>query len=119
MNPIVFANIEGKPKHQDAYLGDVISAGGLETSVEATITHRQGKIRAEMFDVKVIMEDFMLQAVDGMAGSIDVWEQGIYAKLLANCGRWVVSGKPALWQLNQMQDSQLYSCPLSTPLPAL
>ena len=36
-NPIVFGNFQCKPKTQDLYLGDVISAGGLEASVQATI----------------------------------------------------------------------------------
>ena len=68
------------------------------------------------------MEDFRLQAVGGMAGAIDVWEMGICTKLLANCGSWVGVGKPALRQLNQLQDSYLrmvYSCPPSTPIPSL
>ena len=57
-----------------------------------------------------------------MAGAIDVWEMGICTKLLANCGSWVACGKPAFRQLNLLQDSYLrmvYSCPPSTPIPAL
>ena len=68
------------------------------------------------------MEDFRLQAVGGMAGAIDVWEMGICAKLLANCGSWVACGKPAFRQLNLLQNSYLrmvYACPSSTPIPAL
>jgi hypothetical protein len=120
--PIVFGNFQCKPKQQDKYLGDMISSAGLEASVKATICSRQGKIKAEMFEMKAIMEDFRLQAVGGMAGAIDVWEMGICAKLLANCGSWVAIGKEAFKQLNQLQDSYLrmtYSCPPSTPLPAL
>ena len=98
----------------------MIFSAGLEASVEATICNRQGKIKAEMFEMKAIMEDIRLQAVGGMA--IDVWEMGICAKLLANCGSWVAIGKEAFKQLNQLQDSHLrmtLSCPPSTPLPAL
>ena len=72
--------------------------------------------------MKAIMEDFRLQAVGGMAGAIDVWEMGICAKLLANCGSWVAIGKKAYKQLNELQNSYLrmtYSCPPSTPLPSL
>ena len=72
--------------------------------------------------MKATMEDFRLQAVGGIAGAIDVWEMGICSKLLANCGSWVEIGKPALKQLNQLQESYLrmvYSCPPSTPIPAL
>ena len=73
----------------------MISSAGLEASVEATICNRQGKIKAEMYEMKAIMEDFRLQAVGGMAGAIDVWEMGICTKLLANCGTWVAIGKKA------------------------
>ena len=100
----------------------MISAKGLEGSAQATISHTQGKVRGEMFEMKAIMEDFRLQAVVGMAGAIDVWELGISKKLLANCGSWVAIGKPAFKQLNQLQDSYLrmvYSCPPSTPIPSL
>ena len=52
IKPIIFGSFQCKPKLQDLYLGDVISAGGLEAIVEATISHRQGKIRGEMFEMK-------------------------------------------------------------------
>ena len=57
-----------------------------------------------------------------MAGAIDAWEMGICTKLVANCGSWVACGKPAIRQLNLLQDSYLhmvYACPPSTPIPAL
>ena len=120
--PIIFGSFQCKPKTEDMYLGDRISALGLEASVEATIAHRQGKIKGEMYEMKSIMEDFRLQAVGGMAGAIDLWEMGICTKLLANCGSWVGASKQAFKQLNLLQDSYLrmtYSCPPSTPIPAL
>ena len=64
----------------------MIAAKGLEASAQATINHRQGNVRGEMYEMKAIMEDFRLQAVGGMAGAIDVWELGIFNKLLANGG---------------------------------
>ena len=99
-----------------------ISADGMEASVEATINHRQRKIKGEIYEMKSLMEDFRLQAVGGMAGSIDVWEMGVSTKLLANCGSWVACGKIAFKQLNLLQNSYLrmvYACPPSTPVPAL
>jgi hypothetical protein len=68
-----------------------------------------------MYEMKAIMEDFR-------PGAIDVWEMGICAKLLANCGSWVAIRKKAFKQLNELQNSYLrmtYSCPPSTPIPAL
>jgi hypothetical protein len=47
-NPIVFGSFICQPKKQDVCLGDVISADGMVASVEATINHRQGKIKGEM-----------------------------------------------------------------------
>ena len=121
-NPIIFGSFQWSPKFEDMYLGDKISAKGLEaSSVEATIAQRQGKIRCEMYKMKAIIEDFRLQAVGGMAGAIDVWEMGISPKLLANSGSWVGAGKPAFRQLNQLQDSYLrmvYTYPPSTIIPS-
>ena len=57
--------------------------------------------------MKSIIEDFRLQAIGGMAGAIDVWEVGICAKLLGNCGSWVGIGEKALKHLNQLQESYL------------
>ena len=111
-----------KPKKQDVYIGDVISTEGLEASVEATIHHRMGKVKGAMFAQKAVIEDFRLQAVDGMAGAIDIWEHAICQTLLANCGSWVGIGKEALKTLKELQHSYLrmvYSCPPSTPIPAL
>ena len=71
-NPIIFGSFQCQPKSEDMYLGDKISSQGLEASVMATIAHRQGKIKAEMYEMKAIMEDFRLQAIGGMAGAIDV-----------------------------------------------
>ena len=88
-SPVVFGGFQCKPKQEDKYLGDMISSKGLEASVQATITQRQGKVRGDMFEMKAIMEDFRLQAVGGMAGAIDIWEMSICTKLLAYCGSWV------------------------------
>ena len=48
--PIIFGSFKCKPKDEDMYLGDRISALGLE----ATIAHRQGKIKGEMYEMKSI-----------------------------------------------------------------
>ena len=39
-NPIMFGNFELKFKESYVYLGDVISAGGLEANILETIAHR-------------------------------------------------------------------------------
>ena len=55
-----------------SYLDDMISAGGLEASIKATIAKRAGKIRGAMFETKAIMEDFQLQAIGGIVGAWDI-----------------------------------------------
>ena len=75
-----------------------------------------------MYESKAIMEDFRMQATGGMAGAWDIWERAILPSLLANCGSWVKIPKKALKTLNETQSLYcrlIYSCPDSTPIPAL
>ena len=109
-------------KEEVLYLGDTITTQGLEANIEATIAHRQGEIKVELYEMKAIMENFLLQAVGGMAGGVDVLDMGISIKLLANSGSRVGVGKAAFKQLNNIQDSYLrmvHSCPPTNPIPSL
>ena len=52
----------------------------------------------------------------------NIWEKSIVPSLLANCGSWVAISKTALKTLNSLQNlfcRLIYSCPDSTPIPAL
>jgi hypothetical protein len=121
-NPIMFGEITCKQKESEVYLGDVISAGGLEASVEMTIQRRLGLVRGAMYETKAIMEDYRMQAVGGMSGAWTIWERAICPKLLNNCGSWQGIGKTAISILNKVQNEYLrmiYSCPSSTPTPGL
>ena len=63
-----------------------------------------------------------MQAVGGMMGAWDIWEMAIVPKLLANCGSWVEISKSAIKQLEETQNLYcrlVFSCPSSTPKPAL
>ena len=121
-NPIMFGDFQVKSKEEDVYLGDVISARGLEASIEATIRKRSGKVKGEMFKVKAIMSDFRMQAVGGMAGAWDLWESAILPSLLNNCSSWIGATKKTTNLLNEYQNMYLrmiYSCPPSSPLISL
>ena len=121
-SPVMFGNFQTKFVANEVYLGDVISAQGLEDSVNLTIERRAGKIKGSMYESKSIIEDFRMQAVGGMAGAWDLWETAIIPSLLANCGSWVGIGKSIYHTLNELQYTYLrmiYSCPPSTPLLAL
>ena len=75
-----------------------------------------------MYETSAIMEDYRLQAVGGMSGAWTIWERAICPKLLNNCGTWVGVSKDTIKSLNKTQNDYLktiYSCPSSTPVPAL
>ena len=80
-NPIMFGDFQVKSKEEDVYLDDVISARGLEASIEATIRKRSGKVKGDMFEAKAIMSDHRMQAVGGMTGAWDLWESAIIPSL--------------------------------------
>ena len=121
-NPVKFGNFVCKPSASEIYLGEVIHSQGLEAGVEATINNRLGKVRRAMFKAKALMEDFRLQAISGMEGAWIIWEKSIIPTLLSGCGSWVGIGQKTYEKVDQIQNeylSMIYSCPPSTPKPAL
>ena len=83
---------------------------------------RVARAQGAMFEAKSLIQDFRMQALGGMEGAWDLWNSGICASVLANCGSWVKLTKKAVGQLEECQNQYLrmiYSCPPSTPLPAL
>ena len=120
--PLQFGEFEMKEKDQDVYLGDVLSSRGLAASVEATIALRMGRIKFSMYETAAILKDWRMQCVGGMMGAWDIWEMSIIPSLLAKCGTWVEISQRAIDTLDGLQDlycSLVYSCPGSTPKPAL
>jgi hypothetical protein len=100
----------------------MISSGGLAASVEATISSRLAKTKGAIFEADAIMKDFRMQVIGGMQGACEIWERAIIPSLLANCGSWVGISKTALKTLDGLQNlfcRLAFSCPGSTPLPAL
>ena len=102
-HPVMFGSFKVKFVSQEVYLGDVISAQGLEDSIQLTIERRAVKVRGAMYETNAIMEDFRMQAVGGMAGAWDLWETAMIPSLLANCGSWVGMGKKSYNLLNELQ----------------
>ena len=94
----------------------------LAASTRATVDKRIARARGAIREVKSVMEDFRRQAIGGMAGAWDLWKAGICASLLANSGTWVKLNKEEVKKLNDLFHEflrNIYSCPPSTPLPAL
>ena len=121
-SPLMFGDFQMSEKEQDIYSGDTISSKGLSASVEATITKRIGKIKGTMYEVASIMSDYRMQAMGIMQVAWKIWERSLIPSLLANCGSWVKISKASLKTLNNLQSLYcrlIYSCPDSTPVPAL
>ena len=122
MAPLRFGDFEMLEKGEYEYLGDVISSGGLAASVEATIARRLTKTKGSIYETAPILKDLRMQVVGGMVGAFDIWERAIIPSLLANCGSWVGISQKAVKTLTELQNllcRLIYSCPGSTPLPAL
>jgi hypothetical protein len=121
--PIMLGDQVTQPSEAKVYLGDVLAEGSsLAASTEATAMRNMARCRGALYEVRSIMEDFRIQAIGGMAGAWDLWEAGICSSLLANCSTWVKISTDTIKKLNQFQNQYLrliYSCPPSTPLPAL
>ena len=121
-DPLRFGDLDLSEKSEGAYLGDIISSGGLAASIEATIASRLAKTKGAIFETAAIMKDFRMQVVGGLQGAFDIWERAIIPSLMANSGSWVAINKSALKTLTELQNlfcRLAYSCPGSTPLPAL
>ena len=121
-SPLMFGSFEMKEKEQDIYLGDALNGKGLAASVEDTINRRIGKAKGLIYEVAAIMKDHRMQAMGGMQVAWEICERSLVPALLANCGSWVRIPKSALKTLNNTQNiycKLIYSCPDSTPLPAL
>ena len=121
-DPIKFGDFKVKVVDEEVYLGDVISARGLEASIDGTVRKRLGKVRGAMYECRAVMSDYRMQAVGGMAGAWDLWEHAMLPSLLNNCSSWIGMSRKNVVLLNEQQNMYLrmiYSCPPSTPLLAL
>ena len=102
--PLKFGNFSMLEKQQDVYLGDILNTNGLSGSVEATVSHRLGKVKGAIYEAAAILEDYRMQAIGGMLGAWDIWEKAIVPKLLANCGSWVEIDSSTIKLLEETQN---------------
>lgn len=111
-----------KTREKEKWLGDWFHASGLAGSVEETIKQREPKIKAAIFEVVGLIEDFNLQALGGIKCAVEIWEASIIPSLLNNSETWTKCDKNCLKRLN---DLQLLFCwtllqvPVGTPWPSL
>ena len=71
------------------YLGEEIHESGLEASIDATITARQGKIRGSIQALAALWGDHRMQLVGSTLGALDMYESCIVSSLLNNAEVWV------------------------------
>ena len=121
-DPIYFGEFETKNKKEEKWLGDQFSDEGLKQSVEATIKKRSGKIKAAIFEVKQIIEDFRMQSVGGLLGALDIWEMAVVQSLLNNSEVWVDISEESTKTLGDLQNlflGLILDAPRTTGKPAL
>ena len=122
INPIKFDGFETKRKKMDKYLGEMFHEEGLAASVNASIDDRMGKVKASMYEVAAIVDDFRMQAVGGMVSAWELWNLAIIPSLLSNCGVWTEISEKAVERLEDLQNvfiRRVLQVPVSTPKVSL
>jgi hypothetical protein len=120
--PIMFGKVELKKKAEVTYLGDVVSEDGLSACADATISAREGKVKAAILELKSVCEDYRMDVVGGMLAAIDLFNVCIVSSLLSNSGTWIGIKLKSIERLDALQNMfvcQLLHLPPSTPRVAL
>ena len=74
---IMIGQQELKQEKCVTYLGEEIHEDGLEASIDATITARQGKIRGSIHALAALWGDYRMQVVGSTLGALDMFESCI------------------------------------------
>ena len=87
-NPLMFGQFQVRQREYDRYLGQTLHSGGLESSAEATVMERVGRVKGATMEIKSIIEEFQMQAMGGMVAAWELWERAIIPSLLSGAGTW-------------------------------
>ena len=90
--------------------------------MNASIDDRMGKVKASMYEVAAIVDDFRMQAVGGMVSAWELWNLAIIPSLLSNCGVWTEISEKAVERLEDLQNvfiRRVLQVPVSTPKVSL
>ena len=120
--PIMCGTFKTTRKIKDKWLGDTFHEDGLSASVNATILERTPRVKAAMFEIKGIIEDFRSQCIGGTMGALDLWELSVLPMLLNNAGTWTEISDDSIELLEELQNMfvrLLMHLPVSTPKPVL
>ena len=122
VQPITCGEFEPKRKMQEKWLGDIFSSQGLDASVQATIEDRIPRVKAAMFEIKGIIEDFRSQCLGGVEGALDLWEFCVIPMALNSAGTWTDTSEKSINILENLQNMfvrLILHLPDSTPKPVL
>ena len=120
--PLTYDTFTVTGKSEEKWLGDILSNGGQEKSIEATINNRYGKITGAIFELKAVIEDLRMQSIGGIKCGIDIWEMSFIPSLLNNSGTWASISDSSVEKLNSLQNTflqTLLAVGRSCPKPAL
>ena len=70
--PIMCGAIRTTRKTKDKWLGDTFHEDGLSASVNATILESTPRVKAAMFEIKGIIEDFRSQCIGATMGALGI-----------------------------------------------
>ena len=120
--PIQCGEFTTTRKTKDKWLGDWYHEDGLAASVKETILDRTPKVKAAMYEIKGIIEDFRSQSISGSTGALDLWEMSVLPMLLNNAGTWTEISDESVNLLEELQNMfvrVIMHLPISTPKPVL
>ena len=121
-NPKMFDGFETKMKKMDKNLGEMFHGEGLAASVDATIDDRIGKIKASMYEVAAIVDDFRMQSIEGMMSAWELWNLAEIPSLLSNFGVWTEISVKTVERLEDIRNvfiRRVLLVPVSTPKVSL
>ena len=121
-NPLMCGNFEMKEKQLDKWLGQQVSARGLEDSVWKTVEAKEGKIKAAAMEIAAVVNDWRCRAAGGLDTAVMLWESCCVPSILHGAATWVEMSARTVRRLNKLQNWFLrlvLQVGPGTPLPAL
>ena len=91
------------------YLGTVISSGGLEESVTASINSKVGKVKQLISEIRAVVEDCRNSTPGGFCTAVQIWEAAVIPYLYNAAECWQDIPKEALATLNTLQETFMRS----------
>ena len=101
--PLLCGDFVMKEKHEDRWLGQQISAQGLEDSVWRTVEAKEGKVKAAAMEIATVVNDWRCLGAGGLETALMLWEACCIPSILHGAGTWVEMGQRTTKRLNKLQ----------------